>query len=109
MVKKYKLKTYKELDSTDKHKLDSKSKRFIEKHNRSVSKQEIRDILKEDPEDNTDRYYELESKMANLCYDVSKIDDTYKCTCPSPHNEELAENHIHYLRSILLEDYLKKK
>lgn len=111
MVKKYKLKSYKELDSTDKHKLSSKSRRFVEKHNRSQAKSEIRDILREEVVNNdiSDDYYELEIKMASLCYDVSKIDPNYKCTCPCPENEKLASDHIHYLQSLLTEDKLKKQ
>lgn len=99
MTKQYMKKSYLEKNSQDKEKLSKEERRLQQKSYRQAQKTIVKRLLDESEEVNdSDKYYELEMQMAELCYLLSEMDSNYKCTCICPNNIELASEHINYLR-----------
>ena len=95
-------KSYLEKNSQDKEKLSKEERRLQQKSYRQAQKTIVKQLLDESEEvDDSDRYYELETQMAELCFRLSEMDSNYKCTCVSPNNTELASEYINYLRQTL--------
>lgn len=110
MTKQYLRKSQKYKNTMDEYKISKKLKRYFQKSNRMSAKQSIRDEIEDQStEDGEDYSWELETKMANLCYTAEKIVKGYTCTCPVPENEELALQHIDYLNNLINKTYIEEE
>jgi hypothetical protein len=104
MTKVYKRKRLIELNSSDAPSLDKRTKRAFEQSDRNSAKKHIKveiENLSIDI-DRDDEYYELELEMAEICYELEKLDPSYRCTCPNSANFELTLEHINYLNSEII-------